>query len=251
MGIFNIKSITYIPKPGLDEIVSYLLSTNKHDDYIFDHVFFKIILDKNAGNIVNYLYRLLWESSYIKSSKMSNTSNNTDDIEIYISLSEAIAIIMQCTPPLLASRISEGTKSIPDIIDTLKVFLMEESKELTHYQSIFKKHIHLEVFNTIENNDLSRLDYLKDTNCGKMYLITANTSFDGVINPKSKEHPMAFLMVKISDAKQLNIFYTLINTVPCAVTNVTVKDTIIYVRLFVYDSNVDAIIDRLKISYNK
>ena len=175
MGIFNIKSITYISKPGLDEIVSYLLSTNNHDDYIFDHVFFKIILDKNAGNIVNYLYRLLWESSYIKSSKMSNTSNNTDDIEIYISLSEAIAIIMKCTPPLLASRISEGTKSISEIIDTLKVFLMEESKELTHYQSIFKKHIHLEVFNTIENNDLSRLDYLTDTNCGKMSLITANT----------------------------------------------------------------------------
>lgn len=251
MGIFNIKSITYIPNPGLDEIVSYLLSTNKHDDYIFDHVFFKIILDKNAGNIVNYLYRLLWESSYIKSPKMSNTSRNADDIEIYISLSEAIAVIMQCTPPLLASRISEGTKSIPDVIDTLKVFLMEESKELTHYQSIFKKHIHFEVFNTIENNDLSRLDYLKETNCGKMYLITANTSFDGVINPRPDQYPMTLLMIKISDAKQLNIFYTLINTIQCTVTNVTVKDTIIYVRLFVFDSNTAAIIDRLKISYNK
>lgn len=251
MGIFNIKSITYIPNPGLDEIVSYLLSTNKHDDYIFDHVFFKIILDKNAGNIVNYLYRLLWESSYIKSPKMSNTSKNADDIEIYISLSEAIAVIMQCTPPLLASRISEGTKSIPEVIDTLKVFLMEESKELTHYQSIFKKHIHFEVFNTIENNDLSRLDYLKETNCGKMYLITANTSFDGVINPRPDQYPMTLLMVKISDAKQLNIFYTLINTIQCTVTNVTVKDTLIYVRLFVFDSNTAAIIDRLKISYNK
>jgi len=251
MSIFNIKSITYIPNPGLDEIISYLLSMNKHDDYIFDHVFFKIILDKNAGNIVNYLYRLLWESSYIKSPKMSNTSKNADDIEIYISLSEAIAVIMQCTPPLLASRISEGTKSIPEVIDTLKVFLMEESKELTHYQSIFKKHIHFEVFNTIENNDLSRLDYLKETNCGKMYLITANTSFDGVINPRPNEFPMTLLMVKISDAKQLNIFYTLINTIQCVVTNVTVKDTIIYVRLFVFDSNTAAIIDRLKISYNK
>jgi len=251
MGIFNIKSITYIPNPGLDEIISYLLSMNKHDDYIFDHVFFKIILDKNAGNIVNYLYRLLWESSYIKSPKMSNTSKNADDIEIYISLSEAIAVIMQCTPPLLASRISEGTKSIPEVIDTLKVFLMEESKELTHYQSIFKKHIHFEVFNTIENNDLSRLDYLKETNCGKMYLITANTSFDGVINPRPNEFPMTLLMVKISDAKQLNIFYTLTNTIQCVVTNVTVKDTIIYVRLFVFDSNTAAIIDRLKISYNK
>ena len=60
MGIFNIKSITYTSNPGLDKIVSYLLSMNNHDDYIFDHVFFKIILDKNAGNIVNYLYRLLW-----------------------------------------------------------------------------------------------------------------------------------------------------------------------------------------------
>jgi hypothetical protein len=249
-GLFQIIDISYISNPDLDRIISHTLANKAHDDYILDHGFIKIKIQQTPANLVNYFYRLLWESSYIKLSKLSNSIKDTNDISIYITLSEAIGVIIACTPPLLKDAIPDAIKSIPSIISSLKTLIMESSHELLHYQGIFKDHINFKVFDTKEATDLSKFKLLKATPYGTFYVMSSDVSFNDLINPKPDDHPLAFLMVQLTNQNQLTNFHTLINTIPCVVTNVSIRNKIVYTRLFIFDANIPLLLDKLKISYN-
>ena len=80
--------------------------------------------------------------------------------------------------------------------------------------------------------------------------MSSDVSFNDLINPKPDDHPLAFLMVQLVNQNQLTNFHTLINTIPCVVTNVSIRNKIVYTRLFIFDANIPLLLDKLKISYN-
>lgn len=249
-SLFQILDISYVENTELDVIIKSVLARKAHDDYILDHGFLKFSIQKTPANLLNYFYRLLWESSYIKLSKMSNSIKDDTNISMYVTLSEAISIIISCTPPLLKNSIPDGIKSIPDIVSSLKVLLMEDSHELRHYQSIFKDITRFKIFETTEAIDLSKFQLLKPTTYGTFYVLTSDVDFNTLTNPKPDQHPLAFLMIRLVNQSQITNFNLLINTIPCVVTNVYIDNKIVYVRLFIFDANIPLLLDRLKLSYN-
>ena len=67
MEILNINALNYDKK-----FIDPLLKKGLSDDYLFDRVFIELSIKKTTADIVNWFYRLLWESCYIKSTMPSN-----------------------------------------------------------------------------------------------------------------------------------------------------------------------------------
>lgn len=184
MEILNINALNYDKK-----FIDPLLKKGLSDDYLFDRVFIELSIKKTTADIVNWFYRLLWESCYIKSTMPSNIHQpKNGELNIIISLSEAIAFIKAATPPIMQSRIPTAIVSVDEIIKTLITFLCEDNRgEEQHYIDIFKNTIRFKVFDTVEPSDLKKMESLSPSSDGYTVMIQMTSeSFQQVLKPGKK-----------------------------------------------------------------
>ena len=104
------------------------------------------VIQIQLDSFVQFITRKWWEQSYlrIQGSKMLDYDNNI--MEMQLTLSEAIDFIIQVTPPLLQSQINESIRSLEDIRDILRTYLIEHhpGDEENLYRSKFQKMTMLE-----------------------------------------------------------------------------------------------------------
>lgn len=231
MKILDIK-----PLEGNGKFPFRLLSRGIHDDALFDLVHFEITIEPSPADYVNYFYRLLWEKSYIKLRMMSNSNEHDDDkdIKINISLSEAMGFINEATPPLLRHTIS-NIKTENDVVEALKVFLMEDNNnEQGHYIDIFRNHIRFKVFETNEPIDVAPMEKLKKSRYGFTVRIIDSTEPFSVILPKSGASRSAgftvLCMFKSNGPDDLKAIKDILNSEDAMVSNMTIKNGSVYIR---------------------
>ena len=131
------------------------------DDYINSKSFISIKVKlENIDDYKSFLYRRLWETEYMKSSHYSFILDAEEDTGILkISLSEAIGLIQQLTPPVLKKKLGEFTCSIDRICTVLKDFLFDENAG-EYYRSVFIKSINFNEFPYVSNYDFTRTENL-------------------------------------------------------------------------------------------
>lgn len=232
MKILDIK-----PLENNSKFPFQLLSRGIQDDALCDTVHFEISISPSPADYVNYFYRLLWERVYIKSTKPSNDfSHNSDkNIKINISLSEAMGFIYEATPPLLRNSISD-IKSESDVVDALKVFLMEDNNnEQVHYIDIFKNHIRFKVFETVESIDVKAMDMLNKSRYGFVVRILDSTKPITSLIPKNENESLpsefnTLCMFKSTGPDDLHKIKEILCTDEAKVSNVSIKNGNVYVR---------------------
>lgn len=209
-----------------------LLSSGIQDDYLFDTVFFQIVVEPSPADYVNYFYRLLWETCYIKSKLPSNDTSHSFDTKIVfnISLSEAMGFINKATPPLLRKKIDE-IKTENDVVDALKVFLMEDNKgEQVHYTDIFRDHVKFKVFETNESLDANAMDKLdRSTSHGfTIKMISSNTPFNIIFSTGGVS---MLCMIRSNGPDDLKHIKDMICDDFIKVSNVSIKSGKVYIRI--------------------
>lgn len=245
MEILGINALKYDTN-----FIDPLLSKGISDDYLFDRVFIKIRIKRTAADIVNWFYRLLWESCYIKSTITSNVVQpDKDTLNVIISLSEAIAFIKAATPPLMQSRIPTAIVSVDEIIKTLNTFLCEDNKgEEQHYIDIFKSTIRLKVFDTVPMPDAKKMSKLAPSVDGYTIMIQMSTEpIKQAIVPGKKQMLCIFRSNGSSDLSSIvrDICGPKIN-----VTNVTIDGMNVFVKVVFNGGDLsETLINNIAISY--
>lgn len=206
----KVLTITNLSKDKETELfIDTLLSKKIFNDAVFDQKFFQ--LNIKLDSCVDYIYRTLWETVYLKSSRISTYDENTNTISMYLSLSEAIGFIYKTTPPRLQNLIPDSITSISSIIEVLEQFLMDDnSGQLLTYHSYFRNYTHLEPFETKWTYNMERMKLLrKNVPNGlivdlEAYNVPFDELFDGSIIPY--EHAcvqMTFHCTNESDVKEM------------------------------------------------
>lgn len=234
-----------------EQFIDSLLKKEIMDDYLFDRVFIQIDIKRNPADIVNWFYRLLWESCYIKMTRHSNEIEQTEnELHILITLSEAISFIKSATPPIMQSQISEAMSSVDEIVNNLRFFLCEKHNgEEIHYQDIFRNIIRYKVYETFETYDLERLDKLHYSSSGYTILImmTVNSMKDTLTYDKDKN------MICIIRSNGVNDLNNIVNDIigqNIYVTNVSIQDKKVHVKVLYNNTNVSHnVLDNLAMSY--
>ena len=143
---------------GGETFVNSLLEKGINSDFVFDK--YQISMNIETQDWTGYIYRTLWETVYIHQnySYLINSHDDASNEAIYrvgnlsISLSEALGFIYKATPPRLRHLIPDGTKSVEEVIKSLKAFLMDcNNPEYKHFISIFKEYIRFQPFQTVSN----------------------------------------------------------------------------------------------------
>jgi hypothetical protein len=166
MKISQIKLSDINNDNELNEFVEGLLSKEIFNDHLFEQVFISVTV--KLDSVIDLAYRRLWEDVYIKINYDSSTTsfdavNNVTDV--FITLSEAINFIYSVTPPRMKYLIPDSIKSINDIIESMKVYLMDTTSiELPHYVSIFREVMHLKPFETNWNFNTNKISFLRNGN---------------------------------------------------------------------------------------
>lgn len=177
------------------------------DDYINSKSFISIKVKlENIDDYKSFLYRRLWETVYMKSSHYSFIIDAEEDIGILkISLSEAIGLIQQLTPPVLKKKLGEFTCSIDHICTVLKDFLFDENAG-EYYRSVFIKSINFNEFPYVSNYDFTRTENLmRMTGKSEVCDVIASTvSIRDIITPDSNIGNCSITFVAtVKDPKQL------------------------------------------------
>lgn len=207
MNILDIEFTNFDKNISLN-MINDMLSAGIVDDYLFERLIFSITMEKNPADLVNYMYRLLWEYVYIKSPFPSNIREtfNEEYFVIHISLSEAIGYIKATLP----NNFYHAIKSIDTILNTLKVSLLsnlhghDNLPVETHYPS-FKNVMNFKPFNTIEPQLAleEKFKHLLDTNIGKVMILGSSVKFNQlfVINEK----PSVYGVIELHTDKLRNL----------------------------------------------
>ena len=118
---------------------------------------------------IDCFYRLFWEANYLhlKYVDMSKFISFTDDkswdvFEMHMTLAEAFDFLYDATPPLYRKGLPDSTKNIDDIIELMKTFLLEKSKQLETYHSIFEKITKYGWFEKPNVMDMRYLDVMRE-----------------------------------------------------------------------------------------
>ena len=178
------------------------------DDYINSKSFILIKVKlENIDDYKSFLYRRLWETVYMKSSHQYSfiLDAEEDTAILKISLSEAISLIQQLTPPVLKKKLGEFTCSIDHICTVLKDFLFDENAG-EYYRSVFIKSINFNEFPYVSNYDFTRTKNLMQMT-GKSEVcdvIASTVSIRNIINLDSNIGNCSITFVAtVKDPKQL------------------------------------------------
>lgn len=244
-------TITKIEKYNSQENITL----DMKDDYIFDHTFIEITnKDTNPEDILNLLYRMLWENIYIKNS--INSRYNTSECVIVISLSEAIDFLRLAVPPILLKNKSfeEAVENIDDVVELLKNVLIDGGKEQSHYNAIFCDKMRYKPFQTNWNDDnsITKLNIIKDKENNTKYCVSGTSNdltFDDFIN-KSTNTGSYTITVGIYNPSKCKDILAIVHAAGMRVSNITIRDRIVYARLSAYNMEIDSLlISEIRKSY--
>lgn len=132
--------VTKIEKYKDYPLCDNLLGNGFFSDTVFDDCFIEISIDI-SDNPLAPLYRKLWEEKYIKIQKSITKLEKENEFIVGITISEALGFIYKATPTHMQHQIKDGNKSVNDIIETLKAFLLNDNSYII--TSIFSEHIHI------------------------------------------------------------------------------------------------------------
>lgn len=134
------------------EDVNGLLYNDIKNDYIFEKSYITISIED--ANPIDILYRKYWEDVYLQNDDKHKSYVDKSKFIMILSLNEVMMYIDRTLPPRLHHMINE-IKSIDDIIDMLKEFLVVESNMSITYHSFFRDTLHFQKYET--NNDMQNL----------------------------------------------------------------------------------------------
>lgn len=138
--------ITKIEKYKDYPVCDNLLEHGYYSDSLFDQCFIQVTVNID-DNFLAPLYRKLWEDVYIKISNSITKFNEVHELVVGLTLSEAIGFIYKATPPRFQKSIADSHKSVDDIINSLKTFLLGDDSYIAFY-SMFYEFAHLTKFET-------------------------------------------------------------------------------------------------------
>lgn len=230
MQVFEIKM-------GDSSFIDGLLEKGIHSDVYFDDYPVRIRL--KPDDWFGYVYRELWETVYLKrpgssivhKPDINNPNTKESEVNLRISLSEAIGFIYAATPPRLQNQIPDSIKSIESIKGLLETFLMDDSNpEKVHYHSIFKDYTHFNQFSTIWKCDNSKVKLLREAVDHGMIgvVLYSGISFGELIESEEKYVDIAMVLhIKTQrDAMKLRRF---LNDHNLHIDNLCVEDNELYV----------------------
>lgn len=132
--------VTKIEKHKDYPLCDNILEHGYYSDSLFDQCFIQVTVNID-DNIFAPIYRKLWEDTYIKISNSITKFNEAHELVVGITISEAFGFIYKATPAHMQHQIKDGNKSVDDIIETLKAFLLNDNSYII--TSIFSEHIHI------------------------------------------------------------------------------------------------------------
>lgn len=164
-----------------------LLKKGILNDHLFEKLF--ITVDVQLNKHEDYLYRKLWESVYIRNGNSKAVRLGDRLYQITITLSEATGYIYQATPPALQHLI-EDIESVDDIVTILKTFLMEDNGgQRGMYESLFRKMMRLEAFQTRSQYNRKRMQLLSSKNTRGLTIDVEASEYDVIHNTGKVDDP--------------------------------------------------------------
>lgn len=145
----------------IDDMVEFTLKKGLTNNELFESNMFEVhIMDYEP---IDFIYRLLFEERFLrrKDPWLLSEINRSGEIEMKLSISEAIEFIKAATPPVFQSRVRELFTSIDSIHDMLNHYLIEKTGQLPFHISLFQKYTGCQYFETISNYDTSRVNALR------------------------------------------------------------------------------------------
>lgn len=127
--------------------IDYMLKKDMMNDYIYNNTFITFVFKDNYGSssIITfkaYLHRLLWETVFMKNSKISTHEVvNNDEIIYYIrcNLSEVLQFLETTVPPLLKKghKVIELMDDLKSVMETCETLLTDEHTMKTNYSYFY------------------------------------------------------------------------------------------------------------------
>jgi hypothetical protein len=122
--------ITKIEKYKDYPVCDNLLEHGYYSDSLFDQCFIQVTVNIDDNHNAP-IYRKLWEDVYIKTSNSITKFNETNELVVGITISEAIGFIYKATPPRFQKSIPDSHKCVDDIIKSLETFLLGDDSILS------------------------------------------------------------------------------------------------------------------------
>lgn len=152
----NIQRVVSIDHIGADtSFVDTLLKKKCADDIVFER-YEEFAIGCIVNNPEACIYRWLFEKTYLRKDTMSRYIPEKNFVLLRVSLSEILQFISAATPPRLRKQVWD-LSSIADIIEALKMFLMEKSEYLQYYLKTFENVLRFGKFDTFWSYDSTRL----------------------------------------------------------------------------------------------
>lgn len=147
-------------------LATMLMQQHRFNDPLFESIEFKITVEIDHPSYA--FHRLYWETCCTKTDFISAPlSVDGKVLVLHCSLSECIQLIQKCTPPRFQARLNQEMQSIKDVMDLLKMYLMDpETGYLDYYLSIFTKVMHLEYTDAGFRPNFEKIDFMMQRNKG-------------------------------------------------------------------------------------
>lgn len=154
------KVLKIVSPDDSNGFIDKILAIKSFNGPLFDSSYFVlyILIDSD----VDFLYRRLYEDTYLKQNKQSYYDASSNMLEMALSISDAIGYIYKATPPRLQSQIPEAIVSIASIKGLLEQLLIDDNSGiLITYHSYFKNYTKLEYFETNWVHDDTAIDMIR------------------------------------------------------------------------------------------
>ena len=184
-----------------------MLSNGYYSDTIFEKCFIDVTININ-DNVLAPLYRKLWEDVYIKIPTSITHFNDKNELVVGITVSEALSFIYKATPPNMQYQVKDANKSINDIVENLKAFLLNDNSYVI--TSMFAEHIHIGPINSQWQNFErikagSDLITSKLTNGYGVYIYASTNSLNDLIDCNFEGVSTTLMCVKLNTTQSSNI----------------------------------------------
>ena len=152
----NIQRVVSIDYIGTDtSFVDTLLKKKCQDDIVFER-YAEFAIGCIVRNPEACIYRWLFEGTYLRKDTVSKYIPDKNFVLLRVSLSEILQFISTATPPRLREHVWD-ISCIADIINALKMFLMEKSDYLQYYLKTFENVLRFGKFDTFWSYNSTRL----------------------------------------------------------------------------------------------
>jgi len=173
--------------------IDSLLARNIPNDYLFEKCCFLVQID--AHDYVCLLYRLMWETMYLRRKDKAIISwlQNIGRMSIYMSITEALSFIHQSLPPALKKNLENELVSIEAIQSKLRDILIgtDGTEQEEYYKSHFWEIMRFRQFDNPWDFDLSKMHKLYDMN-KEVSLVCQVVSSTGEVKDMIKDNPSVF-----------------------------------------------------------